>query len=106
MVIGRALINPTGPILPKGALQQKWHEAMPSFNLCPDVIISDSSKQIAKAVTEISKLSAGKIALAGHPAGGHLVALIAVGDHLSVEIMGRISHVMPISPVGNLSPLH
>ena len=42
--------------LATGALQQKWHVAMPSFSLCPDVSISDISKQIAKAVAEIQNL--------------------------------------------------
>lgn len=91
--------------LATGALQQGWHVAMPSYDLCPDVRISDISQQIAKAVTEIAKRTKGKIALAGHSAGGHLVARMAVGDLLQTEIMDRISHVMPISPVGDLRPL-
>ena len=75
---------------------------MPSYDLCPDVRISDISQQIAKAVTETAKRTTGKIALAGHSAGGHLVARMAVGDLLPAEIMDRISRVMPISPVGDL----
>ena len=78
---------------------------MPSYDLCPGVRISDISQQIAKAVTEIAKRTTGKIALAGHSAGGHLVARMAVGDLLPAEIIDRISHVMPISPVGDLRPL-
>ena len=91
--------------LSKGVLQHGWHVAMPSYDLCPDVRISDISQQIAKAVTEIAKRTTGKIALAGHSAGGQLVARMAVGDLLPVEILDRISHVMPISPIGDLRPL-
>ena len=91
--------------LATGALQQGWHVAMPSYDLCPDVRISDISRQIAKAVIEIAKRTTGKITLAGHSAGGHLVARMAVGDLLPAEIIDRISHVMPVSPVGDLRPL-
>ena len=91
--------------LAKGALQKGWHVAIPSYELCPDVRISDISRQIAKAVTEIAKRTTGKIVLAGHSAGGHLVARMAVGDLLPAETMGRVTHVMPISPLGDLRPL-
>ena len=91
--------------LATGVLQQGWHVAMPSYDLCPDVSIGDINQQIAKAVTEIANRTTGKITLAGHSAGGHLVARMAVGDLLPAEIMDRISHVMPISPVGDLRPL-
>ena len=91
--------------LATGVLQQGWHVAMPSYDLCPDVRISDISRQIAKAVTKIAKRTMGRITLVGHSAGGHLVARMAVGDLLPAEIIDRISHVMPISTVGDLRPL-
>ena len=43
--------------------------------------------------------------MAGQSAGGQLVARMAVGDLLPTEIPDRISHVMPISPVSDLSQL-
>ena len=91
--------------LATGALQRGWHVAIPSYELCPEVRISEISLQIAKAVKEITKRTTGKIALAGHSAGGHLVARMAVGDLLPAETMSRVSHVMPISPLGDLRPL-
>ena len=78
---------------------------MPSYDLCPDVRNGEIGEKIAKAVTEIAKRTVGKIALVGHSAGGQLVARMAVGDLLPAEIMDQISHVMPISPVGDLRPL-
>jgi len=48
---------------------------------------------------------AGPVALAGHSAGGHLVARMAVPGVLPSEVAARLSHVAPISPVSDLRPL-
>ena len=91
--------------LAKGALKKGWQVAVPSYDLCPTVRISEITRQIANAVNIISKRSTGRIALAGHSAGGHLVARMPVSGLLFPDVYARISHVMPISPLGDLRPL-
>ena len=91
--------------LAKGALQRDWHVALPSYDLCPEVRISDISRQIARAVQVIAYRCEGAIALAGHSAGGHLVSRMGVGDLLPDAVRARIAHVMAISPVSDLRPL-
>lgn len=91
--------------LAAGALNRGWAVAMPSYDLCPEVRIADITRQIARAVTVVAGRVAGPIALAGHSAGGHLVARMAVPGVLPAEIAARLSHVLPISPVSDLRPL-
>lgn len=88
-----------------GALARGWAVAMPSYDLCPDVTIAEITRQIARAVTAAAAEINGPIALAGHSAGGHLVARMAVAGVLDDEVAQRIHSVVPISPVADLRPL-
>ena len=91
--------------LAAGALSQGWAVAMPSYDLCPQVRIADITRQIAAAVTAAAGMVAGPIALAGHSAGGHLVARMLQPGLLGDAVADRLHHVMPISPVSDLHPL-
>mgnify|MGYP000176132937 CR=1 FL=1 len=91
--------------LAAGALAQGWSVAMPSYDLCPDVSIGDITLQVATAVTRIAAEVAGPISLAGHSAGGHLVARMLDKGLLPAEVAERLRSVMPISPVSDLRPL-
>ncbi|MDX1819651.1 MAG: alpha/beta hydrolase [Paracoccaceae bacterium] len=91
--------------LAAGALTQGWAVAMPSYDLCPKVRIADITRQIAAAVTAAAGMVAGPIALAGHSAGGHLVARMLQPGLLGDAVADRLHHVMPISPVSDLHPL-
>lgn len=91
--------------LAAGPLARGWAVAMPSYDLCPEVCIRDITRQIARAVTMASERVAGPIALAGHSAGGHLVARMSVPGVLPSEVAARLCHVAPISPVSDLRPL-
>lgn len=91
--------------LAAGPLARGWAVAMPSYDLCPEVRIADITRQISHAVTVAAARVEGRIALAGHSAGGHLVARLAVPGVLPGEVAARLSHVMPISPVSDLRPL-
>jgi acetyl esterase/lipase len=91
--------------LAAGPLAKGWAVAMPSYDLCPEVRIADITRQIAQAVTVAAGRVAGPVALAGHSAGGHLVARMAVPGVLPSGVAARLSHVMPISPVSDLRPL-
>ena len=91
--------------LAAGPLARGWAVAIPSYDLCPEVRIADITRQIARAVTVAAGRVAGPVALAGHSAGGHLVARMAVPGMLADEVAARLSHVLPISPVADLRPL-
>lgn len=91
--------------LAAGALAQGWAVAMPSYDLCPDVRIAGITQQIAQAVMQIADGSTGPISLAGHSAGGHLVARMLAPGVLPEAVRARLCHVMPISPVTDLEPL-
>ncbi|MEQ9693127.1 alpha/beta hydrolase [Shimia sp. SDUM112013] len=91
--------------LAAGLLARGWAVAMPSYDLCPSVRIRDITRQITLAVTEAAAHVAGPILLAGHSAGGHLVARMACENVLPTNIANRLKHVMPISPLSDLRPL-
>lgn len=91
--------------LAAGPLGRGWAVAMPSYDLCPAVRIADITRQIARAVSVAADRIGGPVALAGHSAGGHLVARMTVDGVLPGEVARRLHHVLPISPVADLRPL-
>jgi acetyl esterase/lipase len=88
-----------------GMLHHGWAVAMPSYDLAPQVTIAQITGQIAHFVESAAQMVAGPIRLAGHSAGGHLVARMAVQGLLPDQLAARLAHVMPISPVADLRPL-
>ena len=89
----------------EGALVRGWAVAMPSYDLCPEVTIAEITSQIARAIPAAAERVEGPILLAGHSAGGHLVARMCTQAMLPEVVMARVRHVMPISPVSDLRPL-
>lgn len=88
--------------LAAGPLAHGWAVAMPSYDLCPDVRITDIGQQIGEAIATIAERVPGPIRLTGHSAGGQLVAR-AVTQHSRWR--ERVAQVLPISPLGDLAPL-
>lgn len=88
-----------------GALALGWNVALPSYDLCPHVRIAAITQQIAQAVMQIADETEGSLVLAGHSAGGHLVARMLAPGILPATVRERIRHVMPISPLSDLEPL-
>ncbi len=88
-----------------GALALGWRVVMPSYDLCPSVRIAGITQQIALAVTAIAVRFDGPLCLTGHSAGGHLVARMLAPGMLHGDVVARIRHVMPISPLSDLEPL-
>lgn len=86
--------------LAAGAVARGWAVAMPSYDLCPDVRISDITAQVTAAVQMAATKIGGPIRLTGHSAGGQLVARLA-----GMDWDGRLEKVVPISPVADLVPL-
>ena len=91
--------------LAAGAHAHGYAVAVPSYDRCPDVRISDITRQIARAIEVAASMVAGPIVLAGHSAGGHLVARMACKGVLADTVAARLQKVVPISPVGDLRPL-
>ncbi len=87
-----------------GALRRGWAVAMPSYDLCPDIRIAGITRQIRQAIAAAAGRVAGPLRLAGHSAGGHLVARMACAD-MAPDWQGRLERVVPISPVSDLEPL-
>ncbi|WP_375260057.1 alpha/beta hydrolase [Citreimonas sp.] len=91
--------------LAEGPRAAGWAVAMPSYDLAPRVRIKDITRQVAQAVIRAAHEVEGPIRLAGHSAGGHLVARMAMPGVLPDAVAERLAHVMPISPVADLRPL-
>lgn len=91
--------------LAAGPLARGYAVAIPSYDLCPEVRISEISTQIAAALTEVANRTQGAIVLSGHSAGGHLVARMTDPLLLGAEVRDRITRIVPISPVADLAPL-
>ncbi|SHE97598.1 Acetyl esterase/lipase [Litoreibacter ascidiaceicola] len=89
----------------EGAFDAGWAIAHPGYPLAPEVRISEITAHIAQAVTALAARVDGPIVLAGHSAGGHLVARMAMAGVLPDAVAARLSHVLSISPVSDLRPL-
>jgi acetyl esterase/lipase len=90
--------------LAAGPLAHGWAVAMPSYDLCPDVRISEIGDQVAAAIGAASERVPGPIRLAGHSAGGQLVAQMTAARQ-GADWQERVECVVPISPVADLAPL-
>ena len=83
-----------------------WAVAMPSYTLAPQARISQITQEIAQSITFAATKVAGPIVLAGHSAGGHLVARMNCADvALDIGVAARIRAIAPISPLCDLRPL-
>lgn len=90
--------------LAAGALAMGYAVAIPSYPLAPEATIPEITASVARAVQMASDAVPGPIRLAGHSAGGHLVARMLCRD-VDLPCRTRIVRVVPISPVADLRPL-
>ncbi len=91
--------------LAAGALARGYAVAMIGYDLCPDVRISQITAQVAKGLADVAKRTQGAISLAGHSAGGQLVARMTDPLILAGDVRERIANIVTISPVADLVPL-
>lgn len=92
--------------LATAAIERGWVVAMPSYDLVPEVSISDITRQIGAAVSKAATLVDGPIRLTGHSAGGHLVSrMICADSPLAEEVLKRVDRVISISGLHDLRPL-
>ncbi|PHP28558.1 alpha/beta hydrolase [Limimaricola cinnabarinus] len=90
--------------LAEGALAHGWAVAMPSYTLAPEARIAAMTREIEAAIGAVAEAVPGPLRLAGHSAGGHLVARMACAD-LSPPWRDRVARIVPISPLSDLRPL-
>jgi acetyl esterase/lipase len=89
-----------------GPVQRGWAVAVPSYTLAPEVRVSQITQQVARAVSYAALRVDGPLRLAGHSAGGHLVARMICRDiELAPEVASRVEHVISISGVHDLRPM-
>ncbi len=92
--------------LAQGAVDRGWACAMPAYPLAPGARIATMGQEVARAIGVAAAEVAGPITLAGHSAGGHLVARMGCGDApLAPDVAARIGMIVPISPLSDLRPL-
>ncbi|NNK79475.1 MAG: alpha/beta hydrolase [Litoreibacter sp.] len=87
-----------------GGLARGYSVAIVGYPLAPEVRISEITAHIAAAIAAAAARVAGPIVLAGHSAGGHLAARMAMPGVLPPELAERLTRVMPISPLSDLRP--
>ena len=90
--------------LAAGAIAAGYGCALPGYTLAPDARISQIVEEAALAVDAIAARTTGPIYLVGHSAGGHLAVRLGCVD-LARDWTDRVARILPISPVGDLSPL-
>ena len=79
---------------------------MIGYTLPPQARIADITAEIAAATNAIAKLGSGPLRLAGHSAGGHLVARMMCRDvPLSDQAAQRLDRVVSVSGLHDLRPL-
>ena len=87
-----------------------WAVAVVGYPLCPEVSLERICQSAAAAVAWLRRrapelgLRAGGMQLAGHSAGGHLVAWLATGGQ-GGEPMKSVAGIAPVSGVFELEPL-
>lgn len=91
--------------LAAGPLARGWAVAMPSYTLAPAARIPEITSEIAAFLTHLADERPGPLRLAGHSAGGHLVARMLCPGVLPPQVLERVEACVPISPVADLRPL-
>jgi acetyl esterase/lipase len=93
-------------MLAAGPLACGWAVAVPSYNLCPDVSITEITREVGAAITGAAEMVTGPLCLTGHSAGGHLVTrMVTSTSPLTAAVRARIRHTLSISGVHDLRPL-
>lgn len=86
--------------LAAGAVAHGYTVVIPSYDLCPQVHVSEITAQMTVAARKVAAQFTGDLRFVGHSAGGHVVARLA-----GLAWDGRLKRVVPISPVADLVPL-
>jgi acetyl esterase/lipase len=90
--------------LAAGPLAQGWAVALPSYPLCPESTVGGIVRAMARATEAAAREVPGPLRLAGHSAGGQVVARLGCAD-VPLAVRNRVARIVPISPLSNLVPL-
>jgi arylformamidase len=102
----KAFDKSTWSHMARGAVESGFAVAVPSYRLCPAARISEITRDIASAIETAAARIDGRIRLAGHSAGGHLVTRMLCADApLSGKAQRRIANTVSISGLHDLRPL-
>lgn len=96
----KAFDKSTWSHLAHGAVARGWAMALPSYTLAPGATLADMTGQIARAVATARAKVPGPLRLAGHSAGGHLVARMLCADQRDL-----VDRAVSISGLHDLRPL-
>ncbi|GIL01416.1 MAG: esterase [Alphaproteobacteria bacterium] len=89
-----------------GPLARGLAVAMPRYSLCPQVRVSDITAEVGRAIAAAAARVDGPVVLAGHSAGGHLVArMVTRTSPLPAPLLERVRTTVSISGVHDLRPL-
>jgi alpha-beta hydrolase superfamily lysophospholipase len=92
--------------LAAGPLAHGWAVAMIGYTLGPQARISQITAEVANATNAVAHLGNGPLHLAGHSAGGHLVARMMCRDlMLSAKAVARLDRVVSVSGLHDLRSL-
>jgi len=92
--------------LARGSVERGYAVAMPSYTLCPDVRIAETTSEVAAAIAQAAAMIAGPLLLSGHSAGGHLVTrMISATSPLPDQVRARVRNTVSISGLHDLRPL-
>jgi len=92
--------------LAAGAVDRDWLAVMPAYPLCPAASVGEIVDSLRRAVTAAAELTDGPVRLAGHSAGGQLVARLLCDDvALPSSLVTRLDRTLAISGVHDLVPL-
>ncbi|CUX83628.1 MAG: CE10 family esterase [Roseibaca calidilacus] len=96
----KAFDKSTWSHLAQGAVARGWAMALPSYTLAPEATLAQMTAQIARAVAAARAEVPGPVRLAGHSAGGHLVARMLCADQPDLA-----ERAVSISGLHDLRPL-
>ncbi|MBX2826192.1 MAG: alpha/beta hydrolase [Gammaproteobacteria bacterium] len=92
--------------LAAGAIRRGQRVIIPSYTLCPQHTIQAITQQIAQLITAVGHDNDLPLRLAGHSAGGHLIARMLCADGvLAPALQKRVENAISISGVHDLRPL-
>jgi arylformamidase len=90
----------------QGLLSHGVAVAMPSYDLCPGVTLSQLVEQVRDSVAFLHRRLGRRFLATGHSAGGHLTAMLMATDWRARGVPdGIVAAGMPISGLFDLAPL-